>query len=559
MKKSRQDFSWQPDASFPKSKKSCKKKIGQNRRSKSKSMKKKKQAAKNKPFLQKSRENEKISNDQNLSEYFKLFVKEKKATKVSQKYILIKFLKTWRHHFAGSLYKKINMSKPKPNKYLTMEIDTIKNNDEMLISDENWRISEEQFPKAMNDPIKISSTVLSPTSPLLKASFSPKNRDEFSPLNAPKIDQINKTKKDDFDVDDFIASDEFFDSDDFNARRKRRKRLMQNKKLIKSFFPVGYDPASTIPDDLFSSDDDKRNEMILSKFKKHPVEPVPVQKTKPKPVSSNKNSPLLNGSPLKKKPDINELDLVKAALSDEFKSDHKKRHKKKIIIIKEYSSSDNENDDQPNIVIEKRNEINRKSPPKEQNILNNKVQNVNTPLMPSRSPNKRFIFSDESFSDSGNEIETNRPTNQNSMRFTFSTNSNLSMTNTANNDRVDESTSTSDLNLSSTVEIPQNEIEAITSKFRVSKNVQTDSSMANSYENSPAISTKSNKRISYDEYSSEGYQTTKSTKNKSNKVLYNSSDEYENSNIIQPKKQNHFFNSSDEIDFLFDDDSSSEI
>lgn len=429
----------------------------------------------------------------------------------------------------------------------------------VITNDFNNYIEPSPPPPETSNPDEIANSVISPNSSILVASTSPKdtnyegNKDKpgssSSSLSIDKVldftDDINRNRnassspKND-PVDNFLQTiTEFVSSDEFNSDSIGQISSQKNQKKLNA--PTSHSPSpqarkatpnarnnnnadddplgSTLPNDLFTS----------SYSDMSPKRVVPKK-------SILKESPQSSSSPQEKKPQSpigrEEELLIQAALADEFEPD-KKRHKskqsnndqlqrspknrkrRKIIIVHEYSESDyyeNDNDDHNYSPI---NNIYQQHPTRKGAIQRNKK-----PCF--ESPQKKFTFSDESFSDTQNQekpvndqynnskqkrpIQNNPPIYSNQQTDTNHNNINNSNYNQNKNPPAntkncqtqvpgsnkniklaDKNEDDDSLHFSSTIELPEIELKDIVKPpSRVGIDVQTDDS---SFSNNVSVMT----------------------------------------------------------------------
>lgn len=298
-----------------------------------------------------------------------------------------------------------------------------------------------------SNPDEIAHSVISPNSSILIASTSPRNMDNGlssslsvdEALDFTNYENSNKPspKKADL-VDNFLQTiTEFVSSDEFNSDSLGQisTQIKDPKANQKNNSPQSPSPpsnkinpklyyhdnnqddplGSTLPTDLFTSSnsDNSLNELPSQSYCKDEYTQSPKKKKQ---------------SPIK----MDEELLIKAALVDEFEHDKRKakakkndsdiplqssprsKKRRKIIIVREYSDNDDldlhKNDDNFNFNL-----INNDNNDADIIYQNQKRKN-SLPVRKKQkyeSPQKKFIFSDESFSDDGNHFNDNNNLNYN--------------------------------------------------------------------------------------------------------------------------------------------------
>lgn len=282
-----------------------------------------------------------ISDPEILSQYFLLFLAQKKLVSITKRKYLVRFFREWQHHFTSSVLKNLSNSAIRQNKSLNPESKKLLHSQGTQITAPNFSLNNEidnrklnlnSPPKAESPPKHLrpfENSSFSPKSPSLIATLSPKEEEpseNISDLSTFSIDDVlNFSENQKFRHGSIVSqkknneissllntSQNFIPSDEFDQIDKSQT-ANTNYHLF----------AETLPDDLFSSDSYSN---------------LPKQQTQTE-ISINQDQVK---SPIR----LNEELLIKAALEDEFVHDKKsspsskkKKKRRKIIIVKEYSDS----------------------------------------------------------------------------------------------------------------------------------------------------------------------------------------------------------------------------
>lgn len=521
---------------------------------------------------------DKYFNLDTLSYNFSLFLCYKDLKTFIQKKITSKFFKRWQHQFTSSVLRQIksqkkvillheqnnNLNENQNNSYSPNLLQVQTTNQFFIDNDTNYLFNEQYTSnnfhhnhshnhdynstkstyldsspdplfKGTSNPNEIAYSVISPNSPILIASTSPRDMNDddneqflsvdealdFSKYEKQNQNLASPDKKD--AVDTFLQTiTEFVSSDEFNSDSLGQLSTQLNPKPKENspqspsppsnrIKPKPYhhdnnhdDPlGSTLPTDLFTSSEYSQNDEVIPKsFLKDEFSQSPKQKKE-------------HQSPIK----MDEELLIKAVLVDEFEHDKRKsknkqndnevkqqnspanRKKRKIIIVREYSDNDEDY-----ALDKKTNNLNFNLPydyinDNEDVIYQDIKRHDSFPVKKKvtrnqESPQKKFTFSDESFSEGETqEVPYNNnyqieksDTNSHVPNYNENANSHQDKTinyndastgneNTKNLGLNDKNEEDGSLQLSSTIEIPKVELKDI-GKSSQNDSMKDDDSMS---------------------------------------------------------------------------------